>query len=582
MQRDDDAALTRVADAITDGTPVDWEAESSANQHLRTKLQNLRLIHEVAAAHRSLAATTPDEPAAATPVVPAPLATWGPLKILELLGSGGFGEVYRAYDPALQREVALKLRRTDRDPADPSGEAFLREARGLARVRHHNIVVVHGADRHDGRIGLWTDLLRGRTLEQIVADQGPFGPHEAALIGIDLCQALAKVHAAGLVHGDVKTSNVMREQGGRIVLMDFGSVGERPTGSAFTDSAPVSGTPLYTAPERILSGRPATTASDIYALGVVLFRLATGRLPIEAETWAELTEKHRAGQSIALRDLRADLPAPFVQVVERALHPDPQRRFTSAAAMERTLAAAAGLTITAEVPAQPTPIKDTSSSRRLWMRRIAWTAAMAAAITAGLLLYRQLQPGSLTAEATLYRQGQGTDERLLPGSRVHPGDRLFLEIQGQQRMHVYVLNEDEAGNAFVLFPAGLDLDNPLPPGVRHRLPGRQAARQMTWEVTSAGTRETFVVIASRRPLKALEREIALIPRVETGRQVAHAPVSPEGIERLRGIGRLAEATPPPEGALGGRVSEIADGLSARADRNSDFWIWKIQLENPGS
>ena len=129
------------------------------------------------------------------------------------------------------------------------------EARALARVRHPSVVCVHGADMHDGRAGLWMELVRGRTLAQLVAANGLFGPREAAGIGQDLCRALAAVHAEHLVHRDVKAQNVMRGlAGGRIVLMDFGA----------------SHTPLYLAPEVLAGGRD-TVASDLDALGVLLY-----------------------------------------------------------------------------------------------------------------------------------------------------------------------------------------------------------------------------------------------------------------------------------------------------------------------
>ena len=99
---------------------------------------------------------------------------------------------------------------------------MLREARALAAVQHPNIVHVYGIDRHDGRVGYWTDFVRGKTLSFLVAAQGPFGYREAALIGLDVAKALSAVHRAGVLHRDIKAENVMREEGGRILLMDFG------------------------------------------------------------------------------------------------------------------------------------------------------------------------------------------------------------------------------------------------------------------------------------------------------------------------------------------------------------------------
>lgn len=609
MRQGDDPAAIRVAEAITDGTPVDWKTAQPA---LGDKVEHLRLIEEVARAHRTpfpaprpasadrtvsggasdLLTTAVPPPAgpwiepSVRPAGEVPLSTWGPLRILERLDRGGFGDVYRAFDPALQREVALKLRRLGRGSDDLDARRFLKEGRRLARVRHPNVLVVHGIDRHDGRVGIWTDLLGGRTLEQLLTDQGAFGAHEAALVGIDLCRALAAVHAAGLIHRDLKTRNVMREQGGRIVLMDFGSVAERPrAGGEQGNEEPGSGTPLFMAPEHLLTDQPATPASDIYSLGVVLYRLVSGRFPVEAETMAALIEKHRAGAPVSLRDVRSDLPTAFVQVVERALDPDPGRRFQTAGAMERALAASVGLAGVAEASVVDRIAGASGRSRmRCWLMRAAWVVGSAAAVAAALVLLHQVRSTTrpFTVDAALFRLEPGAEERLEPGGRVGPGDRLFLEVQSPEKTYMYVLNADQKGEVFVLFPAGLDLTNPLAPGVRHRLPGSAGSQQMTWEVTSAGGKERFLVIASRRPLRELEHDIAQLPRAKQGRQVAYAPMSPDSFEALRGIGGLA---PAPSSASGAgeidRLWDLARSLSTAAARQSGIWTWEIQLENPG-
>ena len=227
----EDNALLRVAQAVTDRTPVDWELEAESNESLKPRLRRLRLIEEIASAHgadEDITAPRPDSPQATAPeAVSQCLARWGPLQITEKIGEGGFSEVFRAWDATLQREVALKLLYPPQDGDDVDDEHFLNEARKLAQVRHQNVLVVYGADRHEGRVGLWTDLVQGKTLEDRLKAHGPLGAEEAGLVGIDLCRALAAVHGAGLVHRDIKTANVMREEGGRIVLMDFSAATEQ-------------------------------------------------------------------------------------------------------------------------------------------------------------------------------------------------------------------------------------------------------------------------------------------------------------------------------------------------------------------
>ena len=329
------AAALRVADREA----VDWSGMRQTLPEETRAVAGLEVMATIAAAHGN---TAPDGDPEGAPADASGFA-WGRLRAHRLLGQGAYGEVWSAWDRGLDREVALKLRLA---ASGGTGRRWLEEARRLAQVRHPNVVVVHGADEHDGRVGLWMDRIHGRTLEDLLAFVGPCSAREAAAIGMDLCAALAAVHAVGLVHGDLKLQNVMREGApghaggaGRIVLMDFGSAHSTTAGPG--ESA---GTPLYTAPE-ILRGGRATPAADLYALGVLLYRLVAGRYPVDALTVSELTAKLERGEVTPLRAVRPDLPNAFVGVVERALATDPAQRFPNAAAMERALASAAGFGI---------------------------------------------------------------------------------------------------------------------------------------------------------------------------------------------------------------------------------------------
>ena len=112
---------------------------------------------------------------------PGALDRWGPFEGLQRVGRGSFGEVYRAFDPTLQRHVALKLLLPSRLNRDEEVSALLREARAIARVRHPNVVPIYGVDQHDGRVGFWSDFVKGQTLAELVTSQGATGPREAAL-----------------------------------------------------------------------------------------------------------------------------------------------------------------------------------------------------------------------------------------------------------------------------------------------------------------------------------------------------------------------------------------------------------------
>ncbi len=287
---------------------------------------------------------------------PDALDRWGPFERLQRVGRGSFGEVYRAFDPTLQRHVALKLLLPSRLNRDEEVSALLREARAIARVRHPNVVPIYGVDRHDGRLGFWSDFVKGQTLAELVARQGAMGPREAALIGVDVCRAAGAVHAAGFLHRDIKAGNVMREEGGRILLMDFGLTHEHGTGEE------ASGTPAYMAPE-LLRGQPAAISSDVYAIGILLFYLLTKQYPIEGVDVAALRAAHASGTRRTLLDARPDLPEPLARVVETAISASPEKRFASTGQMIAALSEAIGLGSTAALaPAAAKP-----RGLRYWM-----------------------------------------------------------------------------------------------------------------------------------------------------------------------------------------------------------------------
>jgi eukaryotic-like serine/threonine-protein kinase len=344
-----EGALRELAAAIVAGRPIDWEAvESSAtDDSMRGAVRNLRLIATIADVHcraplqsDSLSVLPGQETASVDAAVlenglGPDSQRWGPLQLLERVGQGTHGDVYRAWDTRLDREVALKLLHRRDSAGEREVSSVIAEARMLARVRHPNVATVYGADRTEGRVGLWMEFIHGRSLEHILRDQGPFSAREATLIGMDLCRALAAVHGAGLLHRDIKAHNVIREAGGRIVLMDFGTGLDRDD-----DSPPgLAGTPLYMAPE-ILGDQEPSVRSDIYSVGVLLYRLVTGSYPVQARSVQEVRDQHARGQRTFLRDARPDLPENFVQIVERALSGRPDGRYESAGAMEAALASA--------------------------------------------------------------------------------------------------------------------------------------------------------------------------------------------------------------------------------------------------
>ena len=340
-----------IAAAVADGTAIDWpraEAQAKTDDDRRV-LRSLRLVAEIGTVHDSVGddepapaitatspgATVDDDGATGGAIVARPLEHWGRYELRDQLGAGAQGAVYRAWDPQLECEVALKVLQPRLAAADRVGERMLREGRALARVRHQNVVNVYAAEEHEGQVGLCMEFIKGRTLEQIVRAQGPFGQGEAVAVGSKVGHALAAVHAAGIIHRDVKARNVMREDRGRIVLMDFGT-GRDGAQLAHAGAGDLAGTPLYMAPE-VLAGAAASVQSDIYSVGVLLYYLLTGHHPVEGRTLDEIIQAHVRGRRKPLAERRPDLRDDFLRVIDKALAPDPDARYDSAALLVHDL-----------------------------------------------------------------------------------------------------------------------------------------------------------------------------------------------------------------------------------------------------
>ncbi len=589
----DDERLLELALELSDDARADWHGvEHQADEARVAFVRQLRAVDRIARFYRDQEPdAVPKPPPTTEPDLP--LRSWGHLRLIERVGGGSFGEVFRAWDSRLQREVALKLLAAADGQEDVIG-SVLREGRLLARVRHPNVVTVHGIDRIDGRVGLWMELVRGRTLAEWVREQGSLGAREAALIGIDLASALAAVHHGGLVHRDVKAQNVMREEGGRIVLMDFGA------GKELARLAPgpdLSGTPLYMAPE-VLLGAEATPQADVYSLGVLLYHLVSAGYPVQAQSLSDLRRAHEDGERRELRDVRPDLPEAFVQIIGTALA-SREKRFPSAGTLQAALASFLGQP--GQVP-RPAPPRRAGLLASLGL--LAGVAILAIwAWTAWHAPGRSSLPSAVPpqvarsadepvtapedsegapaydVEAGLYLATSGGHRRLESGARVAPGDRLFLELRSSVDLFVYVLNEDEGGEAYLLFPLpNSGVLNPLPPGRAQRLPGPRGGRDLFWQVTSAGGVEHFVIVASPTRLPLLEAEIRSLPPPELGALAAPLPAA--AAQRLRGIGGLA-ASPRRPTASSGRIAEVLEHLEARTERVRGPWVRRFDLRNPG-
>jgi len=583
-----DDPLLSVAERISDGAPVDWNRlqDQISTPEQTAVAEELRSLERFARAVQE----TPK--------------TWGRFQIVAEIGRGTFGTVYRAIDPTLQLEVALKVSRSHFPSVPIEQEKALEEARRLVKIKHPNVVRAYGAECIGGDVGLSMELVKGHTLDEIVKRQAPFSAGEAAIIGLDLCRALAAVHGAGQLHGDIKAHNVMREEGGRTVLMDFGTgrdLKREPAGPG----GDFAGTPLYLAPE-VFAGQSRTAASDIYSMGVLLYFLVTGSYPVEGDTRSEIGRQHDArGVRRPLRDVRPDLPEGFIHVVERAIAEDPGQRYDSAGALEAALAQVVS-------PPVPVPIPDPRPTWRLvliaasavlviglgtvtayWMLTPLSTPASSESREVGTAPGETVASGAAAPAATsaasvtysidaaFYREQPGSVERLQPGAQVAPGDALSLQVQVSVPAYVYVVTEDEQGESLLLFPLpGQALPNPLPPAQRHRLPGMLNGEPYSWQVTTAGQREHFLIFASPERSPEFEELFATLPQPAFGRPVQNARLSPEFLGALRSVGGLTTSPVKIDRQLR-LVPEFSTPLTSGEETVQGRWVRHAVFENPG-
>ncbi|MCI0464658.1 MAG: protein kinase [Gemmataceae bacterium] len=325
----------------------------------------------------------------------------GRYRILDRLGEGGMGTVYRAHDPHLDRMVAIKLPRFDtaRD-RDRRVQRFQREARTAASVWHPHICPIYDVGEHEGQPFVVMPCVEGKSLAERLAAGRFEEPAEAVTLALQLLDALAAVHARGIVHRDLKPGNVMLDPAGRAILMDFGLARPEQEAERLTTDGVVLGTPAYMAPEQA-AGQTQRLGpwTDVYALGVVLYQMLTGRLPFEGPALTVLARiLHEALPPP--RTLRPDLDPALEGVLLRALARECEGRYQSAAefgeALRRWLRASR---VDSALVVQPlaAPVADATSvlptvrlanppgPRRPWILVLAadWVIAVGIALVGG-------------------------------------------------------------------------------------------------------------------------------------------------------------------------------------------------------
>jgi len=275
----------------------------------------------------------------------------GDYAIVAKLGAGGLGAVYEVEHRISRRREAMKILLPDQSAAPEVVERFHREVQTLAALSHANIAALHTAFYHEGQLAMVMELIRGETLRDKQA-RGPIPLPQAVDFVAQVLQALVYAHRLGVVHRDIKPSNIMIAESGQAKVLDFG-IALKDQGSGLTRAGYLMGSLNYMSPEQVNGGK-ATARSDIYSVGVTLYELVTGTLPITGETTYQIMMNHMSLVPAPPHEIAPHVPPAISAATMRALEKEPEKRFGSAEEfLQAILPAPAGQRIVATALSMP-------------------------------------------------------------------------------------------------------------------------------------------------------------------------------------------------------------------------------------
>ncbi len=316
-------------------------------------------------------------------------------RVLEKIGEGGMGVVYRAEDERLKRHVALKVLPPELVGDEVRRARFLREARAAAAVTHPNIATIHEIDEVDGVIFIAMEYVEGKTLRRLIGSR-PLSAEEAVRIAAQIAEGLGRAHRAQVIHRDLKPENVIVDPDGRVKILDFGLAKLRaePGGGAaagatapetvsveLTREGQVWGTPAYMSPEQA-RGDALDARSDLFALGIILYEMVTGSLPFTGRSRMETLSAILMARPVPATRINRKVPAALQRIIDRCLEKDPDRRYSTAEDLSRDLERLGEAPTVRSRPARP--------ARR-------WAVPLAGALLAGAALLVGLDVGGLRA-----------------------------------------------------------------------------------------------------------------------------------------------------------------------------------------
>jgi eukaryotic-like serine/threonine-protein kinase len=488
------------------------------------------------------------------------LGRLGPYEITGVLGHGGFGIVLKANDPALHRTVAIKVLSPQLAGSAAARTRFAREARAAAAVVHDNVVAVHAVDSWNGLPYLVMTYVQGQSLQRRVDRDGPLPIKEVLRIGMQTALGLAAAHGQGLVHRDVKPSNILLENGvERVKLSDFG-LARAVDDASLTQSGVVSGTPQYMSPEQA-QGEVVDFRSDLFGLGSVLYFICTGHPPFRANSTPAVLRRVCDERPRPLREINSDVPVWLAEIVERLHSKQPGGRYGSAAEIAEILQhhlADLQRTGTSNALCPPSPSHRPERQLQKSAAPILLTAAvLVAAIISGLVYSVWPAPGGGDTDRQAVNAGtENTYEQSVIGSgqaasktwdiadftAVKLESAFRADISQGKEFKVTTSSDDNVLNHIQVFKEGKMLTVRLERGLNYRL-----KEPLKAEITLPALEALEIKEASKAMLKGFRSEGDLKLKISGGGMVegtidvgmADFEVRDAGVLALKGSAKAA-------------------------------------------
>ena len=304
--------------------------------------------------------------------------TLGRYEIRSELGSGAMATVYRAFDPEIKRDLAIKVLRAELAEDEEHRERFLREAHSAGSLNHDNIVQIFDIGETNNHPYIAMEILEGRTLQDILAESGTYSVEDAISVGIDLAKGLSEAHSKGVVHRDIKPSNIVITNNGRVKITDFGIARLESLGDGDrTRIGTQIGTPRYMSPEQVRARADIDGRSDLFSLGVILYQMLSGKQPFDGPTEGAVFVSIAQDEPDPLKVLLPDIPTALDKVVSKLLRKDPTKRYQTGTRLEEDLK-----TVLRSVRAH----RRQDEERKVTPLRLKWTAVIGGALTIAMIL----------------------------------------------------------------------------------------------------------------------------------------------------------------------------------------------------